>query len=267
MHKLQGQAKVCHTSKGKDSMKNIVCAAVIAVCATFTAHAADLKTGEAVLDNYVEATGGAAAYAKMHNWIMKGSMSMPAMGIKGAVTIYAAEPNKLAMSTDLGGVGKVAEGSDGTHAWTFSAMQGPQIKKGEELADSLREAVFHKDIEWRTIYSSAELNGVEDVDGKPAYKVILTPKTGKPETQYYDKASGLMVRHQSVRKTAFGDIPVDVSVSGYRKECGVTLPHSSVESVAGQKIELQIDSVECNASLPADAFQPPAEVKALINKQ
>jgi len=242
-------------------MKKFILAAVL------TLSAADLKTGDAVLDNYVEATGGAAAYAKMHNVVMKGSMSMPAMGMKGAVTIYASEPNKLAMSTELAGVGKVVEGTDGTNAWTFSSMQGPQLKKGEELADSLREAFFHKENEWRTVYASAELAGVENVDGKPAYKVTLTPKTGKPATQYYDQATGLMVRHQSVRKTAFGDIPVDVSISGYRQDCGVKLPHSSVETVAGQKIELQIDTVVCNSDLPADAFQPPAEVKALINKQ
>jgi hypothetical protein len=37
--------------------------------------------------------------------------------------------------------------------------------------------------------------------------------------------------------------------------------------VAGQKIELRIDSIECNAEIPPDAFHPPAEVKALIDKQ
>ena len=147
-------------------------------------------------------------------------------------------------------------------------MQGPQLKSGEELSDSLREGLFHKETEWKTIYKSAELNGEEDVDGKPTYKVVLTPKHGGPETQYYDKATGFMVRHQSIRKTAFGEIPVDVSVSGYRKECGsVTLPHSVVQNVAGQKIEMQIDTIECNSQIPADAFEPPAEVKALINKQ
>jgi len=236
--------------------------------AAAVATAADLKTGEAILDNYVEVTGGAASYAKIHNMVMKGSMGMPAMGIKGALTIYAAEPNKVSLVTDLAGVGKITEGSDGTNAWSHSAMQGPQLKKGEELADSLREALFHKETEWRTVYKSAELTGVEDLDGKAVYKVILTPKTGAPETQYYEKATGLMIRQQSVRKTAFGAIPVDVTVGGYRKECGsVTLPHSMMQGVAGQKIEMNVDSVECNNELPADAFQPPAEVKALINKQ
>jgi hypothetical protein len=243
-------------------MKIILCAALLATLLT----AADLKTGDAVLDHYVDVTGGAAAYAKVHNMIMKGSMSMPAMGIKGAVTIYSAEPNKSAMSTNIAGVGKITEGTDGTNAWAFSAMQGPQLKKGEELEDSLREAFFHKETEWRSLYTSATLDGVEDVDGKPAYKVTLTPKTGKPQTEYYDQASGYMVRMQSVRKTPLGDIPVDVSIGSYHKDCGVELPHSMVQTVAGQKIELQMDSIECNGDLPADAFDPPAEVKALLSK-
>lgn len=249
-------------------MRQMICVTAMSLVAGVGAVAADLKTGDAVLDHYVEATGGAASYNRIHNMVMKGSMSMPAMGLKGAVTIQAAEPNKVSLSTDVGGIGKIVEGTDGSNAWTFSAIQGPQLKKGEDLADSLREAFFHKETEWRNIFKSAELNGVEDVDSKPAYKVILTPKTGSPQTEYYDQASGLMVRHQSVRKTAFGEIPVDVSIGGYRKECGgVSLPHSMVQSVAGQKVEMQIDSVECNSELPADAFQPPAEVKALINKQ
>jgi hypothetical protein len=250
-------------------MRKYICAVGIAMGSiAMAASGAELKTGEAVLDNYVEATGGAAAYGKVHNMHMKGSMAMPAMGIKGVVTIYSSEPNKVSLSTDLAGVGKITEGSAGTNAWSFSAMQGPQLKKGEELAESLREAWFHKETEWRTLYKSAELNGVEDVGGKPAYKLTLTPKAGGPETQYYDKESGLMVRHQSIRKTSFGEIPVDVSVGGYRTECGgLKLPHSVVQSVAGQKIELNIDSIECNAEIPAEAFQPPTEVKALINKQ
>jgi hypothetical protein len=248
-------------------MKMFSCVVALALSGVL-ASAADLKTGEAVLDRFVEATGGADAYGKVHNMHMQGFMAMPAMGIKGAMTIYSAEPNKISLSTEIAGVGKITEGGDGTNAWSFSAMQGPQLKKGDELADALRESWFHKETDWRSIYKSAELAGVEDVAGKPAYKLVLTPKSGPAETQYYDKESGLMIRHQSVRKTPFGEIPVDVAVSGYRTECGtLKLPHSVVQSVAGQKIEMNIDSIECNVEIPAGAFQPPPEVKALIDKK
>jgi len=89
-------------------MKTIVCAIIFLL----PAGAAELKTGDAVLDHFVEATGGAAAYGKMHNTVMKGTMTMAAMGVKGAVTIYAAEPNKVSMVTEIAGVGKIVEESD-----------------------------------------------------------------------------------------------------------------------------------------------------------
>ena len=38
------------------------------------------------------------------------------------------------------------------------------------------------------------------------------------------------------------------------------------QTVAGQKIDLDLDSIQCNVDLPADAFAPPAEVKALMAK-
>jgi hypothetical protein len=243
-------------------MKTILCAVIFLL----PAGAAELKTGDAVLDRFVEVTGGLAAYGKMHNTVMKGTMTMAAMGVKGAVTIYAAEPNKVSMVTEIAGVGKIVEGSDGTNGWTFSAMQGPQLKKGEELNESLREALFHKETQWKSIYASAELQGTEDFDGKAAYKVVMTPKSGKPESNYYDKESGLMIHHKSIRSTPFGEIPVDVTIGGYRRDCGVLLPHSMTQTVAGQKIDLELDSIQCNVDLPADAFAPPAEVKALMAK-
>ena len=249
-------------------MKKIVSAAVILMSVCACAGAADLTSGEAVLDNFVAVTGGAAAYGKVHNLTMKGSLSMPAMGLKGTMTVYAAEPNKVSMVSELGGIGRVVEGSDGSNAWSFSAMQGPQLKKGDELADTLRAGLFHKETDWRTAFKSAELAGTEDVDGKPAYKVVLTPKTtGAPQTHYYDKESGLLVREQATRKTAFGEIPVDVSISGYRKECGINYPHSMLQTFAGQKLEMTIDTIDCNASIPTDAFDPPADVKALMTNK
>ena len=100
------------------------------------------------------------------------------------------------------------------------------------------------------------------------FQALIEIPLGSNVKYELDKASGLLIRHQSVHKTAFGEIPVDVAISGYRKECGaVTLPHSMTQNVAGQKIDMNVESIECNGEIPANAFAPPAEVKALIDKQ
>jgi zinc protease len=233
--------------------------------ALFFLAADTLPTGEAVLAHYVEATGGRAAYEKIHGHIEKGSMAMPAQNIKGAMTMYESEPGKQVVVIDFPGIGKAEEGTDGKIAWSASAMQGARLKEGEEKAAALRSAMSEtKFLDWKKAYKSVEMAGVEDVDGKACYRVVMTPLTGKPETEYYEKDSGLLVRQTATAATPMGDIAVDARVSDYRKEGGVLMPHKLRQTLAGQTIEITIDSVEVNPEFPKDRFEPPAEVKALI---
>src|ERR1017187_6379704 len=108
--------------------------------------AADLPKGETLLDKYIEVTGGKAAYSKMHSQMMTGTMEFPAMGLKGKMTIYSAEPDKQYFEINLEGVGKMQEGSSGDIAWANSAMQGPRIKEGGEKTESLMRDKFNADL-------------------------------------------------------------------------------------------------------------------------
>lgn len=225
----------------------------------------DLPTGEAVLAHYVEATGGRAAYAKVHGHIEKGTMGMPAQNIKGAMTMYESEPGKQVVVIDFPGIGKAEEGTDGTIAWSTSAMQGARLKQGDEKSAALRSAMGEsKFLDWKKSYKSVVNAGVEEVDGKPCYRVVMTPLTGKPETEFYEKESGLLVRQTAIAATPMGEIAVDARVSDYRKEGPLLMPHKLRQTLAGQTIEITIDTVELNPDFPKDRFDPPAEVKALI---
>jgi zinc protease len=233
--------------------------------ALFFLAADGLPTGETVLAHYVEATGGRAAYDKIRGHIEKGSMALPAQNIKGAMTMYQSEPDKQVVVIDFPGIGKAEEGTDGKIAWSASAMQGARLKEGEEKAAALRSAMGDaKFLDWKKNYKSVVTAGVEDVEGKPCYRVVMTPLTGKPETEYYEKESGLLVRQTATAVTPMGEIAVDARVSDYRKEGGILMPHKLKQTLAGQSIEITVDSVEINPEFPKDRFEPPAEVKALI---
>src|SRR5690349_19577519 len=88
------------------------------------AFAADLPKGEALLDKYIEVTGGKAAYAKIHSDMTTGTMEFKAMGLKGKVTTYSAEPDKKYSEVVLAGLGKMQEGVNDGVAWSLSSMQG-----------------------------------------------------------------------------------------------------------------------------------------------
>ncbi|HEY1343039.1 MAG TPA: DUF620 domain-containing protein [Bryobacteraceae bacterium] len=248
----------------KHRMLGIVSAALLLAAAG--AAADDLPKAETILDKYVEATGGKAAYAKVHSEMSSGTMELTAMGIKGKMVTYAAEPDKAYTEVTMEGLGKFQDGTNGEVAWSISAMQGPRIKEGDEKAEALRRAKFNSDVDWRKTYDKAETVAVEAVNGKDCYKVVLTPKTGAPVTRYYDKETNLMTKMVMTMKSPMGEISAESYPSDYRKEGEILMPHKVLQKAASQEFTFTVDSVQFNPDIPKEKFDLPGEIQALIKK-
>ena len=225
----------------------------------------ELPKGEAILARYVEATGGRAAYQRVHGSISKGTMTLTAQNVKGTMTIYESEPAKQVTIVEFPGIGRMEEGTDGAYAWSNSALEGARLKEGEEKALVMRSANSDaKFLDWKKLFKSLETVSVEEVDGKTCYKVLLTPLTGKPETEYYEKTTGLLVKQMATVIMPMGEVPVSLSIGDYRKEGELLMPHLLKQSVAGQHITIQVESVEFNPAFPPKRFDLPTEVRALL---
>jgi hypothetical protein len=227
------------------------------------ATAQKAPTADEILDRYVAVTGGVAARKAVRSEIMKAVAEVKAQGISGPTESYRDGKNYY-MSMEIQGAGKVETGMYNGIVWQNSAIMGPRVMTGEEKDFYEREALLDKDVNWRTIYRSAVLEGEELVDQKPVYKVVLTPKdSGKPETRYYDKASGLLVKSTVITPSPMGDIPADQLFSDYRAVAGVKAPHKTVTRMGAMEMTVTITSIEFNKPIPASRFQPPKEVLTL----
>ena len=224
----------------------------------------DIPKAEAILDKYVEVTGGRAAYDKVQTEIVTGAMEFVGKGIKASIVAYKARPRKSYNVIEVEGIGKIEQGTDGEVAWERSAIQGPRIKEGEERASALRDAALNAP--WREIYKKAETAGVETIDGRPCYKVILTPDEGKPETRYYDKKTNLLVKGTKTVKTPMGEIPAEVILSDYKEVDGILLPLKLRQKALSQEFLIVIESVKNNVEIPKNRFDLPEDVKALVEK-
>ncbi len=221
---------------------------------------ADLPKAETVLDQYIEATGGKAAYEKVKNRTATGTIEIPAANIKGTVKISQAVPDKMLVVTNMGPLGQTTQGTDGKSAWMLSPLIGDRLLEGEEKDAFLFSALFNRDVHWRDAYQKVECTGIEDVNGKPAYKVVVTPKTGKPITQFYDKASHLHVKEMLTQKSPMGEITVEVYPSDYKKVDGILMPFSVTQKLLGQAVEMKMTEIKQNVDLPADTFKRPASL-------
>lgn len=225
-----------------------------------------LPSGEVVMDNYVEATGGLEAYGKIHNSVFRGSFEIEQAGIKADLIIYQAMPNKIYTRLESDAMGTIESGSNGEVFWERSVMTGPKLKEGQEKEDAMRDAVFNKFARWREIYQKAECMGVEPVDDAPCYKVIITPKSGSSQTLYFDKASGLLVKAKSVVEHQMGSIPVEASIGDYKEVDGILVSHKAKVSVMGQTRMVIAESIEHNMDIPEDRFSLPEEIQELVDK-
>jgi len=222
-----------------------------------------LPSGESILDRYYEVTGGLEAHKKIKNTVAKGTFELSGMGINGSVTAYGSEPNLVLMEMEIPGLGKTLDGCDGKIAWGYSPIQGPSIKRGKAAEEALFSADFHE-ADWRARYTKAQTQTIETVEGESCYKVVLTSRTGKVTTRYYSVATGLLLRTDSTEESEMGTVSAVSLNKDYRMVDGVLTPFQLIQKVAGQNMIITMTEIKNNVDIPASVFEPPAEVKALI---
>lgn len=243
-----------------------VLAVTLAAAAPAWVRADELPKAEAILDRFVEVTGGKDAYEKLRNRVSHGTVEVPSAQVKGSIAIYHQAPNLLYIEQDLGQFGKSREGFDGRTAWQHSPM-GARIKEGEERAAAERSAKFNAEYKWRETYKDAETLAMEDLDGKPAFKVRVTPRQGAEEVRYFEKESGLMVKMTTSVTTAMGEIPLEIYYSDYRESAGVKVPYKIVQKAAMQEVVLTIEKTEHNVEIPDERFRMPDAVREMLGDE
>ncbi len=226
-----------------------------------------LPQGEALIRRCIESEGGAKAIERAQTAIMTGTVELTGHNISGPLEIYQ-QGVKSYTQIELAGIGKLEEGFDGEVAWESNLLQGPRIKEGEELEATRRASRMSVLGDWKDYYKSAVTAGSEDVNGKPAWKVAMTPTRGASVEQFYfDRDSGLLVKMTQTLPTALGDIPVEMTLGDYRAVDGIQTPFLMTQSAMGQNMSLHIAKVVYNGKIPEGRFDLPAEVKALAAKK
>jgi len=222
-----------------------------------------IPSAETVLQHFIDATGGKAAYDAVKTRVSTGTFSLTGKGINGSYKMYQALPAKAYAVLDIEGVGKTEDGTDGKIAWEMSAMTGARIKTGPEAATEIRDGALDAHTNWKSYYKSADVAGSDMVGDKSCWKVVLTPNEGEPENNWFDKTSGLLLRESATLDTPMGKIPVEADYTDYRKQGDILLPFKLTQTVAGQQFEIVLNKVELNVEVPVSRFNIPAEIQAL----
>ncbi len=217
-------------------------------------------SADEIIGKYIEAIGGKAAIEKIKTRKTVGKFSLPDMGIEAPMTTIQAPPNMWS-EVNVESMGMMVHRglSDGV-AWELNPMQGPRVLEGGEKAGMIRQASIEPWLAWKDHYKDAKVEGEEAVGDKTAYKVVLTPKEGDPETYFFDKADGLLIQTQ---QTTEGMV-VTGTMSEYKEADGVKVA-SKIEQAGGMMgtVVISFDTIENNVEVDPAQFALPEEIKAL----
>ena len=215
---------------------------------------------------YVEATGGKAAYEKVKSRTLSGTVELPAANIKGKIQIFPA-----AHQSSCGGDGNRPRGQErpgDRRQGRLGADPGRRaLLDGPEKDDFIRKATFNEELHRMKLYEKVECTGIEDVDGKPAYKLVLTAKTGKTETEYYDKTSHLLVKESTQTKGPMGEFTVESFPSDFKRVDGILFAFTATQKFLGQELVIKLTEIKHDAEMPADTFRRPAALDGAEKKK
>ncbi len=209
-------------------------------------------TVDGVLEKYVEVIGGKANVEKVKDRVMK--LKGSAQGMEVIVEISQKYPNKIYQNVDVGpGMFKMKTIFDGEKGKMEQMGQVQEIT-GDAL-DELKGNAMDAMLDYSKYGYKPELAAIENINGKDAYKVVLTSASGKKSTQYYSVETGFMIRTISQISTPQGDATQTTDMDDYQDVQGMKYPFKITQSFGPQAIDLNVTSIEINTNLSDALFE------------
>jgi len=215
-------------------------------------------TADQILNRYLEAEGGRAAFKKLTSRVMTGTINVPSMSLTGTVELREKAPDRSLGIITINGA-SYRQGFDGTSGWTDDPQNGLRDQTGAELAEMHREADFYHTLDLRKLYSKFTLTGKQEIGGRDAYVLeAAIPEGGPPERMYFDTESGLLLRNTSQRHGPDGVSEFQQDYSDYHEFDGIQLPQTIRQTNEGTLVIITVAEYHHNVPLDDAEFAKPA---------
>jgi len=235
-----------------------VLGAILAASFALAASAPGALTAEQIVEKHVAARGGLKKIRAIKTLRESGRMT-EGPNREALVTRELKRPASSRFEITLQGITGIFV-SDGTKGWKLNPFDG-DFEPKPLPEEAIREAAEQADIEgplvdWQAKGHALALAGRETIDGREAYKIQVTLKSGGTRTEYIDAKSFQRLRSDSTRTVKGRPVQISATFGDYHKSGGVAFPHVVEISASGrpQKMRIVVDRIEVNPPFSADRF-------------
>jgi hypothetical protein len=207
-----------------------------------SAQQAKPLTAEAILDRYVQVTGGLDIYHRYGSFSKHSSVTR-ADGTTFYTAVSHGRDGAIWTEIDAGENSREMGVANGV-AWEYSKKQGAKILTGKVAARRIAEARGLDADDWRVRFTAVKSVGTETVNSKPCYHLKLTQTDGSIIDRFYDTRTGLLVREVATDFDENGtEQPVTTDVEEYDTTFAIKHPSLLRIEKGGERLTIHVDSL------------------------
>jgi hypothetical protein len=234
-------------------MKKIMFRAAALLLISCVGFASQAQTVEEVINNHVNAIGGAEKWKQVNSIKVEGHIEV--QGIEITFSQQAIHNVGVRVDAEFQGM-QIIDICTPTKGWSQNPFGG-QTDLQEIPAEQHKLKVDQLDIQnsfvdWKQKGSTAELLGKAKEGNKEVFKVKMTTKAGKVTTYYFDATTYLMTKSEVTANMMGEEMTVTTEVFEYKElPIGIKVPFKTEQM--GQAFI--IDKYEVNATVDPKIFQ------------
>jgi Tetratricopeptide repeat len=240
----------------------VAATALVAAASLDSATAQQLGVDE-IVERYVAARGGLDRIRAIRTLVYSGGVYREADYESPGDAFMAFARPYFRVVGNPESPGAYMEGYDGA-AWEWYADPGVVVRTVGAAAGATRRGADFEGmlVDYRRKGTTVELGESADIDGRPAYRLLVALRDGYTRVLFVDAESFLVVAERSSAPVhAFGEaVTSEARIQDYRPVVGVLFAHHYVETeiATGRTLnEMQWGKIEANRDLARAWFSPP----------
>jgi outer membrane lipoprotein-sorting protein len=235
----------------------------LAIGADVPKASAELSAAQ-IADRGIQAKGGLQAWRAVQSMSFSGKMEAGGQqNVQLPFVLELKRPHKSRIEIEFQN-DKAIQVYDGSNGWKFRPFLGRNDVE-PFTADELHTASLEPEldgplVDYAVKGTRVDLEGVEQVEGRDAYKLKLTMKGGHVRHLWVDTQSFLEVKIEGTPRRMDGKMrPVEIYYRDYKNVNGLMVPYVLETTVEGvkQSHKMTIESVLVNPKLDDSLFVAP----------
>ncbi len=228
---------------------------ILLISALLIASVCSAQTLNEIVNKYY-AANGSENLEKATTLCMEGRVSQ--MGTEMPMSIMVKKPNMVKMVITYSGLEIITafDGEKGFMVNPLAGMTEPMEIPAEQLGGIQEYNMFRDNLLEAFKAGRLKLDGEEAVDGKPAYKLIITDEAGKSSTAFVDKESFLTVKTVASVEQMGQMMEVESYIKEYMEVGGVKFGKVVTQMVNGMELGgMTVDKIELDKVLDDSVFK------------